>query len=64
MPPSVNIHTYIHTYMNIGVILGSGRDVKIFHLLALGSSLLAQGFWNGHGNGSMGRPAVGRLPLS
>ena len=46
------------------MILGSVRDVKIFHLLALGSSLLAQGLWNGHGSGSMGRTAVGRLPLS
>ena len=47
----------------LGLLCGSGREVKIFHLLALGSPADAQGFWNGDGRGSMGRPAVGRLAL-
>ena len=45
------------------LLCGSGREVKIFHLLALGSPADAQGFWNGDGRGSMGQPAVGRLAL-
>ena len=60
MEKGLELELNLFDRMMLGLLCGSVREVKIFHLLALGSPSDAQGLWNGDVKGSM---AVGRVIL-